>query len=70
VNGMRSEHFHFTDEQVRAHLRDTLAILDDLAVPDDLRTIAFDKVFNTLSTKQIVVEQVAPALGVPVLRGG
>ena len=67
MNGIRSEAFHYTAEQVRDHLRDTLAIVDDLAVPDDLRAIAFDKVFNTLSAKAIAVEQVQPALGVPML---
>lgn len=69
MNGVRSEFHHFTEEQVRDHLRATLAMVDDLAVPQDLRTIAFDKVFTALSAKQIAIEQVAPAIGVPVLRG-
>ena len=67
MNGRRSEVFHYTDEQVREHLRAALAILDDLAVPDDLRSIAFERVFNAISTKQIVVEQIAPGLGAMVV---
>ena len=63
MNGIRSEAFHYTAEQVRDHLRDTLAIVDDLAVPDDLRAIAFQVVYNSLSAKQITLEQVAPTLG-------
>jgi hypothetical protein len=70
VNGIRAEHFHFTAEQVRDHLRDALAIVDEGAVPTDLRAIAFDKVFNAVSAKQIVVEQVEPVLGVPHLGHG
>lgn len=62
MNGRRTEQFHYTEEQVRDHLRDTLAIVDDLVVPEDLRAIAFQVVYNSLSAKQIVVEQIAPVL--------
>lgn len=70
MNGVRTEHPHYTDEQVRAHLRDTLAILDDLAVPDDLRVEAFGRVFAALSMKQIAIEAIAPQVGVPLLPRG
>lgn len=65
MNGRRSEAFHYTDEQVRDHLRAALAIVDDLAVPDDLRAIAFQLVYGSLSAKQITVEAIAP--GVPMM---
>ena len=60
--GLRHEMFHYTSEQVRDHLADALALVDELQPPNDLRALAFDKAVNLLSTKQTVIEQVAPGI--------
>ena len=62
MNGRRTEQQHFTLEQVRGHLVAALELVDDLEVPEDLRAAAFVKVYDSLSAKQIVVEQIAPGL--------
>jgi len=36
ASGFRTEHFHYSPEQVRGHLVDALAIVDELDPPADL----------------------------------
>ena len=68
MQGIRREHHHNTDEQVREYVTKALALVADLEVPEDLRAAVFDKACNLYSTKQILVEQVmqgVPNLAVP-----
>lgn len=62
MEGVRRELFHYTREQVRDHLRDALAIVEEIAPPDDLRAVAFEKAVNLLATKNIAVEAVGVAV--------
>lgn len=57
----RTEHHHNTPEQVRDYLRQALAIVDELDVPDDLRGLAFNRAVELVSGKQVVLQQLAPA---------
>lgn len=55
----RIEQQHNTPEQVREYVREALAVVDELDVPDDLRAAAFAKACDLISGKQIVFEQPA-----------
>jgi hypothetical protein len=44
-------------EQVFEYLREALALVEDLATPDDLRVALFTKAVDLLSAKQIVMTQ-------------
>jgi len=67
---MRREEHHYTKEQVREHLLAALTVVDELEIPDDLRSAAFTKAVELLSGKQILFEQVPAArVVVPDLKG-
>lgn len=63
VQGRVSEHHYHSPEQVSGYMRDALAVVDELDVPDDLRVAAFSKAFELLAAKHVVMEQISP--GVP-----
>jgi len=65
VQGIRREDRNYTDAQIREALTFALAVVDELAVPDDLRVAAFQAATNLRTAKQITVEAVAP--GMPVM---
>lgn len=57
-----------TPAQVREYLTDALAIVAELEVDGDLRGLVFTKAVELLSGKQIIMEQLAPAMmNAPVL---
>lgn len=60
MNGRRSEHPHYTTEQVEQHVADAIEVVKLLDVADDLRAAAFTAACNLLSQKSIQVEQVSP----------
>lgn len=62
---MRRELPNNTPEQVREYVRETLAILDELDVPGDLREVAFTGALGLVSGKQLVLEPTS--LGVPTM---
>lgn len=65
-----SEHHHFDRDEVAEYLRTAAAIVDELALPADLRNTAFSLAVSMLSNK--VVTQPAPPpimLGQPIPRG-
>lgn len=45
------------------YIAKALALVAELDVPDDLRSVVFDKACNLFSTKQITMEQVPIASG-------
>jgi hypothetical protein len=47
-----------TPEQVRDYLREALAIVEELAPPEDLREVAFGKAVDLTSSKQLTAEQI------------
>lgn len=49
---------HNTPEQVREYLQAALELVDELAVPDDLRAAALAAAVTLLSVKQVFFEQV------------
>lgn len=53
---------HNTDEQVRDYIEKSLALLEVLWPPEDLRVSVFDKACNLYSSKSIV-QQAPPAIG-------
>jgi hypothetical protein len=67
VNGMRHEIMNYTLEQVRGHLADALELVSELEPAEELRPSVFVQAVSLLAQKQIVVEQVAPPLGLPRL---
>lgn len=56
----REEHPHNTPEQVREYVREGLAVVAELEVPDDLRVAAFTKAVDLASAKSVTVTQLAP----------
>lgn len=56
----RREEQHNTPEQAHHYLQQTLVIIDEADVPEDLREAAFAKVYDSVASKQIFFEQVAP----------
>lgn len=51
-----------TPEQVRAYLRERLAIVEELDPPEDLRALCFEKAVDYTAGKQIIAEQVSPMI--------
>lgn len=70
MNGRKVEFPHNTPEQARGYLIEALAIVEELDVPDDLRSVAFVKAVDLVSAKSIQVEQVAADLGALLTRPG
>jgi len=58
----RTEVQHNTADQVREYLQGALDIVHELELDDDLRVPAFQKAVDLLAAKQLLLEQVAPAL--------
>lgn len=58
MNGIRRELPNYTVEQVETHLREALAIVNELDPDDDDRPILLSKAIDLLAAKQIVIEQV------------
>jgi hypothetical protein len=58
----KQELHHNTPEQVEQYIRDALGLVAKIHPPADLREAAFAQACALLSGKQIVYEQVAPAL--------
>jgi hypothetical protein len=52
-------YFH-SDEQVREYVAKSVALVDDLNVPGDLREAAFAQAVQLLAQKQVTFEQIAP----------
>jgi len=57
-----------TPEQVHGYLMATLTMLEDVAVPDDLRAVAFTAIFGAFSGKQVLLVQPQP-VSLPGLHG-
>lgn len=70
MNGIRTEQFHYTRDQVTDHLRDALEVLVAAEVPAELAPVALPLVFQALSAKEITIERVGAALGVPMIPRG
>lgn len=64
MQGRVHERQHNTPEQVRQYLREALAVVAELDVPDDLRVAAFTKATELAAAKAVTVETVhaGPAL--------
>lgn len=56
----RTESPNNTPEQVHAYLVATLTMLEDVAIPEDLRPAAFEQVFQAFAGKQILWAQPQP----------
>jgi hypothetical protein len=65
VNARRTEIANYTREQVKAHLQDALAIVDELDVAPDLEPALVLKAFELLAAKQVVLEPIAGGMLVP-----
>jgi len=65
VNGRVTEHHYQTPEQVRAYLREALAVVAELVPPEDLRVACFTKAADLVSAKHVMVEAIQP--GIPNL---
>lgn len=68
IGGRVHERHHNTGEQIRDYLREALAVVDELDVPDDLRAVAFSKACDLAAAKAVAVEQVVPhggAMAIP-----
>jgi hypothetical protein len=61
----KADYQHYAPEQVRAHLAEALAIVEELELDDELRGLAFAKAVDLLAAKQMFFEQAQ--LGVPGL---
>jgi hypothetical protein len=48
---------HNTEAQVMDYLRAALSIIEDGNVPEDLRVAAFAAVYNSVCSKQVIIEQ-------------
>lgn len=57
---------HNTLEQVPEYVRAAVQLVDDLAVPDDLRVAAFTKAVDLYSAKQLFIDPTDAAS--PVIR--
>jgi len=53
----RTEEPHNTLEQVEGYVRDALALVERLEVPEDLREVAFGKCCDLIASKQLFYEQ-------------
>lgn len=49
-----------TEEQVRQYLLDTLALIEEVDIPGDLRAVAFEQIFQARAGKQILMSQPQP----------
>ena len=56
----RNELAHYTREQTVELLRDGLAIIDELQIPEELRPIAYRKAVELLAAKTITTTQASP----------
>lgn len=65
----REEHFS-TPQQVGQYLAQSLKIVENAEVPEDLRQVAFAAVFNAVSGKQVFFEQAAQLPDLAQLRHG
>jgi hypothetical protein len=63
----RTEHAHFTHEQIETHIRDALALAADCGLTDEERVALLPGIFEKLSSKQIMFEEIGhlPNMVVP-----
>ena len=63
----RTEHPHFTLEQVEGHVRDALKVATECGLTDEERTVLLPGIFDKLTSKQIVMEEIGgfPNMVVP-----
>ena len=54
----RIEEPHYTVEQIKDHLRDARQIAEEMALTAEERTLLLPWIAETLSSKQIVLEQI------------
>lgn len=65
----RVEHPHFTHEQIETHVRDALALAADCGLTGEERVALLPHIFEKLSSKQIVVEEIGPMPNMIVPKG-
>ena len=63
----RTEHPNLTHEQIVTHVRDALAIAADCGLTDEERAALLPGIFEKLTSKQIVMEEIGnfPNMVVP-----
>lgn len=55
-----TEHYFHKPEQVAEAVAEAVRIVDEAALPQNLRAVAFEKVLELLTSKQVFFEQIAP----------
>lgn len=65
----RVEHPNFTVEQVAGHVRDTLRVAAECGLTDDERAALLPVIYGSLSSKQIVMEEIGGLAGMVVPKG-
>lgn len=68
MHGRKSEHHHYTREQVVDHLADAVAILREQGFDPVAHEMLLVAIYNGLAAKQIVVEQIQqgpPFMAIP-----
>jgi len=65
----RTEHPHYTSDQVAGHVREALAIADDCQLADADRAALLPSILDKLAAKQVVMEEIGPLPNMVVPRG-
>lgn len=70
MSGVRSEHRHHTDEQIRDALAFAAALVEELELADDLRVSGFTKAAELRAAKTVEVTHAMPQVpGMAIPRG-
>ena len=62
MHGRKTEHHHYSPEQVREHLTEACAILREQQFDPLVHEALLVAVYNSLAAKQIMMEQVVPGV--------